>query len=203
MSTRRKKSGYFLAVSLSVSAHAVLLGVFLFHWKRTPSYRITGRTQVMQARLVKLFKPEPKKSVLVAAKAQEHIIKKYPHTHPHATPKHRRINFSPRRQAVIIKKMTGKQYNKLIGFLYREIDAQKEYPEIAKTLHQEGRVELQFTISPLGKISHLKILHSSNYQALDQAAKSAVAAAQPFSGIGSLMKHEKNITLSLLFGLNS
>ena len=60
------------------------------------------------------------------------------------------------------------------------IEHQKYYPRMAKRLNHEGVVHLKLVIAANGSIAELKLLMSSGYSSLDNAALEAVKKAAPF-----------------------
>jgi len=62
-----------------------------------------------------------------------------------------------------------------------KIENHKQYPEIARQQHMEGRVVVEFVINRDGSVSGLKVAGGSGYESLDAAAVSAVKNAAPFS----------------------
>ena len=51
------------------------------------------------------------------------------------------------------------------------------YPRIARRTHQEGVVEICFTLEPSGEVTHLHIVKSSDHKILDRAAKKTILEA--------------------------
>ncbi len=51
------------------------------------------------------------------------------------------------------------------------------YPRIARRTHQEGVVELCFTLQPSKEVTHLHIVRSSGHKILDRAAKKTILQA--------------------------
>ncbi|MGZ3694219.1 MAG: energy transducer TonB, partial [Bdellovibrionota bacterium] len=60
------------------------------------------------------------------------------------------------------------------------LDARKEYPAIAKTLRQEGSVEVGFVLRPDGKIDGAEIVAPSSHSTLNRAALQLVEAVGRF-----------------------
>lgn len=60
------------------------------------------------------------------------------------------------------------------------IEREKKYPLQARRRQEEGRVTLQFTIAPDGRLGALRVTRSSQSQALDDAAQEAVRRGAPY-----------------------
>jgi protein TonB len=60
------------------------------------------------------------------------------------------------------------------------LDARKEYPALAKTLRQEGSVEVGFVLRPDGKIDEAGIVAPSTHASLNHAALQLVEAVGKF-----------------------
>lgn len=60
------------------------------------------------------------------------------------------------------------------------IEANKQYPLIARRQHWEGKVGLRFTVNKDSKVEEIKLISSSGYQLLDKAAINSVVNASPF-----------------------
>ena len=60
------------------------------------------------------------------------------------------------------------------------IENQKKYPKLAKVRQIEGRVMIQFIISPSGDVKSVEIIKGSRFEVLDKAALKAVKGASPF-----------------------
>jgi len=61
-----------------------------------------------------------------------------------------------------------------------KIESHKAYPEMARMGQIEGKVTISFVISPDGNNKFVKIVKSSKYKILDQAALKAVKDASPY-----------------------
>lgn len=61
-----------------------------------------------------------------------------------------------------------------------KIESRKKYPASAQKRQIEGRVVVEFTLNPDGRIESSEIVQSSRHRELDRAALNAVKAAEPF-----------------------
>ena len=61
-----------------------------------------------------------------------------------------------------------------------KIEQHKRYPRQASAMALEGRVTLQFIITPNGTVREIKIAKGARYEALNTAARQAVENAAPF-----------------------
>lgn len=57
----------------------------------------------------------------------------------------------------------------------QEIQIEVEYPKISRRLGEEGRVTLSFSVSDDGEIKDVKVIHSSGFSRLDEAAIQALS----------------------------
>ena len=83
-----------------------------------------------------------------------------------------------------------------------KIESHKIYPNIARIMQLEGRVTISFTILLAGNTKSVKVVKSSKFKILDQAALNAVKNASPFPKPPvHLFKGEIPLKISLLFEL--
>lgn len=61
-----------------------------------------------------------------------------------------------------------------------KIESHKRYPRAARVMQIEGRVTISFIILPIGKAESIKVVKSSKFEILDNAALKAVKDASPF-----------------------
>ncbi len=66
-----------------------------------------------------------------------------------------------------------------INMLKLRIDAAKQYPEPARLRHLEGRVKVRFILLASGALTNIKVVKSSQYKNLDDAAVKAVKKSSP------------------------
>ncbi len=67
-----------------------------------------------------------------------------------------------------------------LGSIRAKIEANKDYPLIARRQHWQGKVTLRFLINENLRAEQIKVLFSSGYQVLDTAAVNSVEKASPF-----------------------
>ena len=90
-----------------------------------------------------------------------------------------------------------------INDLRIEIERNKSYPLISKAKKEEGIVVLFFRVNNKGEISNLKILKSSGYEKLDEAALKAVKAVGIYKRIPEELENEYlDIQVPIKFNLN-
>lgn len=100
-------------------------------------------------------------------------------------------------KAILKSNLTRGQYNKLLIELHNAIEQNQIYPANARLLREHGTVTMGFKLFPSGQIVNIKVLKSSGYRLLDQAAVQAVTNSSPFK---SVKLHEAiNLTLELEF----
>jgi len=61
-----------------------------------------------------------------------------------------------------------------------KIERHKEYPDMARISHIEGRVTIRFVITPDGDVNTVEVVKTSRHKVLDIAALRAVQDAAPF-----------------------
>ncbi|MBU0988011.1 MAG: energy transducer TonB [Proteobacteria bacterium] len=82
------------------------------------------------------------------------------------------------------------------------IERHKEYPDMARLNHIEGRVTIRFVITPEGGVREVEVAKRSGTKALDQAALKAVQDAAPFpKPPGHLFAGEIPLELTIVFEL--
>jgi len=83
-----------------------------------------------------------------------------------------------------------------------KIESYKRYPKMARIMQIEGRVTISFTILLAGNAKSVKVVKSSKFNILDQAALNAVKNASPFPRPPvHLFKGEIPLKISLVFEL--
>ncbi|MBI5560089.1 MAG: energy transducer TonB [Deltaproteobacteria bacterium] len=63
----------------------------------------------------------------------------------------------------------------------QRIEAYWDYPSSSVRNGEQGRLTIDFTITKDGGVDNIKLVKSSNYPALDDAAITALKLATPFS----------------------
>ncbi|MDH5601026.1 MAG: energy transducer TonB [Gammaproteobacteria bacterium] len=87
--------------------------------------------------------------------------------------------------------------------LRSKINANFYYPRIAKHNGWQGKVTLSFIINNDGKITHHKILHSSGYRILDEAALKTISKVNHINISKKSMDYNSvNIELPIYFKIN-
>jgi len=95
--------------------------------------------------------------------------------------------------------ITSKNYYDMVRM---KIEQNKQYPERSKVCHQQGRVIVSFIIDQQGRLSSLRIVKGSRFNALDRAALEAVRKSAPFSEPPvALFKKPLHLELTILFEL--
>ncbi len=137
--------------------------------------------RVLKNKIAKHSTPKPKKAALVPAP------KPSPPTPQKATPQKTKISqptHPPSPSPTSSKPKPSYQHLYIQSFLDRieaAIRRHTHYPRIARRTHQEGVVEICFTLQPSGEVTHLHILKSSGHKILDRTAqKTILQAAKEF-----------------------
>jgi len=60
------------------------------------------------------------------------------------------------------------------------IERQKKYPRAARLRKFQGRVVVEFALSPLGDVTAIRVAEKSRFDVLNRAAARAVADAAPY-----------------------
>ena len=78
-------------------------------------------------------------------------------------------------------RMRGKELGKeYLVMVRKRIKNHKKYPMIARKQHMQGCTRLRFLLRPDGGVEWVKVIRSSGYKVLDEAAVAAVRRASPF-----------------------
>ncbi|MSN97082.1 energy transducer TonB [Campylobacter sp. FMV-PI01] len=87
----------------------------------------------------------------------------------------------------------------LWGAILAHIKAHKNYPKIAKRLRQQGTVHVEFLLKSDGTTSGIKIVKSSGFQSLDEAALNTVKKAS-----SKFPKPDKDyiLTVPIVYSIN-
>ena len=72
---------------------------------------------------------------------------------------------------------TAKSYLEMVVL---KIESAKHYPESARSMQQQGRVTVSFTITMAGEVKNAQIVTPCRHEVLNQAALKAVNSASPF-----------------------
>ncbi|MDI6793506.1 MAG: energy transducer TonB [bacterium] len=83
----------------------------------------------------------------------------------------------------------------------REIEQAKYYPKWARQRGLEGIVKVEFTISQEGKGGDIRIVESSGYKMLDEAALATIKRASPFSKLPEGLGERLKITIPIVYRL--
>ncbi|MCH8882831.1 MAG: TonB family protein [SAR324 cluster bacterium] len=75
-------------------------------------------------------------------------------------------------------------YAALVSSVRSRIDGTKRYPRLARRAGFEGRTLLKFKILPDGRVTEIRVLETSQFEMLDEAAMRAVERAAPFQEEG-------------------
>ena len=73
------------------------------------------------------------------------------------------------------------KYYKYLSDMKRRIEFYWDYPRPSIKKGEQGYINIDFTITKEGRIENVKVVQSSNYPALDDAAVSAIRLANPFN----------------------
>lgn len=86
--------------------------------------------------------------------------------------------------------------------IIEKIEKNKKYPESAREENIEGKTEIKITILKTGELKEVKILSSSGYKILDNAAISTIKSIFPFTPIPAEAEKESiSVKLKIVFRL--
>ena len=93
----------------------------------------------------------------------------------------RRVSLVVVALAVVLLPLAGHfTYAALVSSVRGRIDGAKRYPRLARRAGFEGRALLIFKILRDGRVAEIRVLESSGFDMLDEAAVRAVERAAPF-----------------------
>lgn len=92
-----------------------------------------------------------------------------------------------------------KNADAFLKILHAAIAAKEIYPESALLFHQQGTVTLGMLIDPIGNISHLTVLQSSGFQAIDRAALQAAASVTSLPAASQFLKRPQFFSIDVIF----
>ncbi len=99
------------------------------------------------------------------------------------------------------KQVNKKELNKLILALFKAIQTHQYYPEMAKSLGQQGKVLVSFVLYRNGHIGSIQLVQSSGITSLDTAALKAVRDSSPLLGIKEMLQQQQSFTIPIVFRL--
>jgi protein TonB len=98
--------------------------------------------------------------------------------------------------------VTGPASSAVVRFqqtLLRHVARYQRYPSAARSLHLEGRVDMQFAISRDGTLLGVWVKTSSGQGVLDKEAIETIRRSQPLPSIPSELPDRLNIHVQLAF----
>lgn len=102
-------------------------------------------------------------------------------------------------QAKIDKEKILKEY---LLKIQNKIEKNKIYPQYAQDEGTEGKVKVEFIVEKNGRVKNIKVISSSGYKILDNAAMDAVKKSSPFLNISAEIERESlNMKLAIIFKL--
>lgn len=84
---------------------------------------------------------------------------------------------------------------------YESYNDPPHYPRAARVRHYEGRVVLRVWVSGEGRVSGVKIVHSSGHQLLDEAAKKAVSRWRFYPAVRFTIPVASTVEIPVVFRL--
>ncbi|WP_456434284.1 TonB family protein [Thermosulfuriphilus sp.] len=87
---------------------------------------------------------------------------------------------SPKKRNSLNNLKKNGNFRGYLALIRSRIEAHKRYPWSSRTRGEEGRVKVLFVISTEGRLLSLRLLESSGYKLLDEAALRAIKKAAPF-----------------------
>ncbi len=92
-------------------------------------------------------------------------------------------------------------YLHFFDLVRRQIEAAKRYPPWARKQGFEGIVQVQFQILYEGQCRDVKVMSSSGFNILDQAAEETIKRASPFPSPRMINREMVDIELAIIFDL--
>lgn len=89
--------------------------------------------------------------------------------------------------------------SRIIAQIKNKLNKSFYYPRLAQRKNWQGKVTLAFIVNTSGKISHIKITHSSGFSVLDNAALTAMSKIKYLTSIS--LNKEINIQLPVIYKL--
>ncbi|MFZ3091486.1 MAG: energy transducer TonB [Nitrospirota bacterium] len=103
----------------------------------------------------------------------------------------------------IKKNMEEFKYTAYFAKLKRRLEGVGGYPEIAKNQRLQGEVRINFTIQKNGKLGDLRLVSSSGYRILDEAALELLSDAAPYEAFPEEWNIEQlTIPLRVIYRIN-
>lgn len=93
------------------------------------------------------------------------------------------------------------RYLHFLDLVMRQIEATKRYPPRARKQGFEGIVQVQFQILHEGQCKDVKVMNSSGFNILDQAAEETIKRASPFPSPKMINREMVDIKLAIIFDL--
>lgn len=95
-----------------------------------------------------------------------------------------------------------KSVNKPLLKLLHDATAERlVYPKIAADFNQSGGVEVGFMVYPNGQVSDVRVVQSSGYEMLDNAAVAAIRKISPVKDVNMYIQKEQYVTAFIMFKL--
>ncbi len=87
--------------------------------------------------------------------------------------------------------------------LHNRISQAQRYPHRALALDEQGNIEIGFTLFPDGHLENVRVLSTSHYPMLDQAAVEAVQSVDPVPEAAAYIRHKTLLRVWVHFSLQS
>jgi TonB family protein len=91
----------------------------------------------------------------------------------------------------------------LLNLLHNATTEKLVYPKIAIDFNQSGVVQVGFVLSPSGQVTEIRLLKSSGFEILDNAAMDAVRAISPVAHVDQYLQKPRFIAAHIAFVNNS
>lgn len=87
----------------------------------------------------------------------------------------------------------------LLSLLHNATAAKLVYPRTAADFNQNGIVDVGFVIAPSGQVTQVKLMKSSGFELLDNAALTAIKAISPVFHVDRYLQQPKFVTAHISF----
>jgi protein TonB len=144
-----------------------------------------------------LPRPEPKK-ILAVPKVPEVVVEEET---IHEQPVQERPLQETPTVAVAPSQATIDEIDAYEAYLRDVIYSKKIYPIKSRRMHQEGMVKIRFIVNEYGKITTFKILESSGFNTLDEAAEKLFERIGTFKPPPKAMPTPKELVITIQYTL--
>ena len=104
-------------------------------------------------------------------------------------------------QTAVTKKKNSISKAHVVSIIYKQLNNHFTYPKIAQKRNWQGQVIISFRLNRDGNIQNIKIMHSSGYGILDQAAVASLKKVGQLPQITTLLNSGMEIQMPIIYQL--